>query len=645
MACAVPASVPAADSRSFELADLARLVDVDDPQVSPDGKHIVVVVGRVNEAENRIDSDLELVETATGASRRLTHDRRGLDKPRFSPSGAELAFLASASDPARTVQVFVMPLLGGDTRQVTSAPAGVSDFAWRPDSHTLAFVAEDPRVPRTGAARFDDAFEVGKDGYRVTERPMPSHLWLVSAEGGEARRLTSGSWSVADGEPSWTSDGREVAFCKTASASTGDESTSVVTVVDVTSGSTRSLTGGAGHETSPHFSPRGGMLVYLQPRDGDPASLLEAFVAPAGGAPGAPATRELDRAVRFARWMPDGRGLLIAAHDGTRTRLWEQPLGGVAHPLDIGPIVDIDGLAVTPGGGVAIVGREAMRPAEVYYMADLEAEPRRLTDWNGAVAGKALGRSEGFAWKSDGFKPDGVLTYPPDFAPGRSYPLVLIIHGGPTAASAEGFRALPQLFAAKGFLVLEPNYRGSDNQGNAFQRGIIDGPGEGTGKDVMAGIAALKKRGFVDPQRIAVSGWSFGGFVTTWLIAKNPGFAAAVVGAPALDLFDMWSLSDLGPQRRHAFTGSPWARETFFREQSPLTWAGKIRTPTLILSNAADARVAVTQAYKLHRALEDNGVETKLVVWPTGGHTPVGPARQRDVYRRWIEWIEARLRP
>jgi dipeptidyl aminopeptidase/acylaminoacyl peptidase len=161
----------------------------------------------------------------------------------------------------------------------------------------------------------------------------------------------------------------------------------------------------------------------------------------------------------------------------------------------------------------------------------------------------------------------------------------------------------------------------------------------------MSGIAALRKKVAIDPQRMAVSGWSFGGFATAWVIAKNPGFAAAVVGAPALDLFDMWTLSDLGAQRRHAFTGSPWVREPFFREQSPLTHAGKIRTPTLVMANADDARVAVTQAYKLHRALKDNGVETKLVVYPTAGHEPEGPARQRDVYRRWLEWIESRLRP
>jgi dipeptidyl aminopeptidase/acylaminoacyl peptidase len=222
---------------------------------------------------------------------------------------------------------------------------------------------------------------------------------------------------------------------------------------------------------------------------------------------------------------------------------------------------------------------------------------------------------------------------------------VLVIHGGPTSASNEAFDPLVQLLAARGFVVFQPNYRGSDNLGNAFQRAIADSPGEGIGKDVMAGIAALEKRGGIDPARVGVSGWSFGGFVTAWLVSRHPGFAAAVSGAAALDFFDMWSLSDLGPQTRHALTASPWLREDFFREQSPLTHAGRIRTPTLILSNAADERVAVTQSYKLFRALEGNGVETSFVVYPTGGHMPRGPVRQRDVYRRWIDWMAAHLKP
>ncbi len=635
--------------KRFELADLGRLVQLADPQVAPDGKSIVLVVSRANEAENRYDAELLAVDLATRAQRRLTFERPGLSSPRFSPAGDRLAFLARGAPPSSVKQVYVLSTTGGEARRVTAAPEGVSGFAWRPDGATLAFIAPDPTPVRTGAARFEDAFEVGNDGYLGSQAPAPSHLWLVSADGGEPRRLTTGAWSLATAlgasELSWSPDGREIAFCRTTTARSGDADTSQVSVIDVTTGEVRPLGDKGGSAAGPRFSPRGGMVVYTRQRDGDPANLTEAYVAPASGEPGAPATRELDRSVGFTHWMPDGRALLVGGNDAGKVGLWEQPLGGVAHPIDLGPIAEYTGLAVGATGAVALVGSEAGRPPELYYLESLDGEPRRVTDFNLEIASRTLGKTESITWKSDGHHAHGVLTLPPDHSPAKPSPLVLVVHGGPTAASNEAFDPLVQLLAARGFAVFQPNYRGSDNLGNAYQRAITQSPGEGIGKDVMAGIAALKKRGGLDTTRMGVSGWSFGGFVTGWLISHYPDFRAAVAGAAALDFFDMWSLSDLGPRKRHALTGSPWSKEAFFREHSPLTHAGKIKTPTLVLSNAADARVAVTQSFKLFRALKGNGVETAFVVYPTGGHMPEGPVRQRDVYRRWIEWMEIHLTP
>ena len=172
--------------KRFDLADLGRLVRLADPQIAPDGKSIVLVVSRANEAENRYDAELVAVDLATRTHRSLTFERRGLASPRFSPAGDRLAFLAAGAPPSSAAQVYVMSVTGGDARRVTAAPEGVSRFAWRPDGATLAFIAEDPAPVRTGAARFDDAFEVGNDGYLTTRAPAPSHLWLVSADGGEA---------------------------------------------------------------------------------------------------------------------------------------------------------------------------------------------------------------------------------------------------------------------------------------------------------------------------------------------------------------------------------------------------------------------------------------------------------------------------
>jgi len=242
----------------------------------------------------------------------------------------------------------------------------------------------------------------------------------------------------------------------------------------------------------------------------------------------------------------------------------------------------------------------------------------------------------------DHIRADGVVTYPPDFDPARKWPLVLILHGGPTDFVSIAFDPLAQLMATQGWIVFQPNYRGSDNLGNDFQRSIVPGAGSGPGRDVFAGLETLKKQGYVDTSRIAVSGWSYGGFMTVWMIGHYPGWRAAVAGAAAMDLTDMYALSDLNVMRRHAITGSPWTqgREAHYREESPLSQAAKIRTPTLLLSNTGDSRVAISQSYKLFRALEDNGVETRFVAYPTSGHLPVGPIRERDVYRRWIDWIQ-----
>jgi len=327
--------------------------------------------------------------------------------------------------------------------------------------------------------------------------------------------------------------------------------------------------------------------------------------------------------------------------------LWVQPLEGAARKLDLGPVAEYDDVSLAGTGALAFVGTEPRRPQELYVLDSAKGAPRRLTDFHGEIAAMALGHTESLEWPTDdGLTADGILTFPPDFTAEGTWPLVLLIHGGPTAASNEAFEPLAQLMAAKGWIVFQPNYRGSDNRGNAFQHAIVAGAGEGPGRDVMAGVEVLKRRGFVDASRIAVSGWSYGGFMTGWLIGRYPEtWRAAVMGAAALDLFDMWSLSDLSVQRRHAFTSSPWAagREARFREESPLSHVAKVRTPTLILSNVADARVAITQSYKFFQALRENDVNVRFFAYPTGGHTPVGPVRQKDVYRRWLEWTSGRF--
>jgi dipeptidyl aminopeptidase/acylaminoacyl peptidase len=218
---------------------------------------------------------------------------------------------------------------------------------------------------------------------------------------------------------------------------------------------------------------------------------------------------------------------------------------------------------------------------------------------------------------------------------------VVLPHGGPTYGSHRAFSGQTQLLASQGWLIFEPNYRGSDNLGNKYQAAIWNDAGAGPGRDVMAGVALLKARGIVDEGKVAVSGWSYGGYMTTWLLGNYGGWRCAVAGAAVTDWLDMYNLGDGVTTIGDNFGGSPNTPERMklYLAQSPITYAGNIKAPTLILSDTGDARVPITQSYRLFRILKENGVPTRFFAYPVPGHFPGDPVRSRDVERRWAEWL------
>lgn len=644
----------------FDLDAVRRIVSISSPAISPDGKRIVIVVSRPDYDKNRFNAELVLVDVATGAQRALTFNRPDVGQPAWSPDGTQLAFLA-AGDSGSGPQIWMLPLEGGEARRVTMAPAGVQQFAWRPDGQAFAFVTTDEASKLDGEARHLNAFEVSDNDLFLRQPYRPSHIWLVPATGGEAKRLTSGSWTVEfvmpPGSPpsplQWSPDGKTIAFVRLPAAVSGKTDSATVQLLDLASGAVWPLTAVGKGESTPSFSPSGSQVAYWYPRDGrgDLSYVLEVYLTPVAGGPGRSLTRGIDRNLFLSEWLPDGRGLVVAGNDATTVGLWVQPLEGAARKIDLGDVVIAGsfGYDVTVGkdGSIALVGLTPGRPAELYYMSSPTSPVRRLTNFNEATAALTLGRPERITWTSDGMQADGVVVYPPDFSPDKVYPLVLLIHGGPTAASKTSFSALPQLMAAEGWIVFSPNYRGSDNLGNAFQTAIVGDAGKGPGRDVMAGVAELRKRKYVDPKRTAVTGWSYGGFMTTWLIGNYPGeWLAAMAGAPVTDLEDQYHFADFNVQARFAVDGrSPWVGDARAKyvEQSPVTYVNKVRTPTLVMSNVEDFRVPPTQAYRYWRALKDQGVETKFIAIPGRTHFPGDPVRSRDVYRRWIEWVREHL--
>jgi dipeptidyl aminopeptidase/acylaminoacyl peptidase len=654
-----PAVTPA-EARVIQLEDFAKISAVSDPQISPDGRSIAFVVAHPNLEQDGTDRELLLIDIATSVPRALTHDRKGVGSPRWSPEGDRLAFEAidaTAKDPK--LQLYVLPMTGGEARKLTDAPNGIEQFAWRPNGQEIAYVTSDEPENKKEIEKHNDAFEVHDNDYLAKGPETPSHLWIVAAEGGKPRRLTSGAWSLAKSAPPsspaspihWSPDGKSLLFTRQERPEFGDADQTTLQILDLESGAIRKLTTHEKFESYGVFSPDGSRVAYWYPQGADPNNENEIFVTQTSGGDGASATKAIDHNLARVIWTPDGNSLLVGGHDGTQTSMWLQPLNGAPKKLALGDIHPtwlfwIDAF-VGRKGEIAFTGATPTQPSELYYMASANDAPRRLTNFNQAIAALKLGKAEKLEWEGpDSFHENGVVVYPPDFDKEKKYPLVLVIHGGPTAASITGFSFFSQLLAARGYIVFSPNYRGSDNLGNAYQRAIWNDAGDGPGRDVIAGIEALRKLGNIDENNMGVSGWSYGGYMTSWLIGHYSIWKAAMAGAPVTDLYDEYNLSDGNVTTRYTFKGSPYVGDNLkdYRAQSPITYAANMKTPTLILHDTGDARVTITQSYQLFHALKDNGVPVKFFAYPVAGHSPGDPVRQMDIYKRWADWMDQHLK-
>jgi len=645
-----------AQKRPITLDDFSKIVSISGPAISNDGTRIAAVISRVNLKDNRHDTQLVMIDVKTGAQQPLTFDRLGVGNPRWSPQDNRIAFTAEAEtgkDKAKKAQVFVLSMAGGEARKITDAPQGVEQFAWSPDGASIAYASPDP-PDQKALDRHEDSFEMGDDGLFTSAAPRPQHIWIIKADGSGNRRLTSGSWSLPESAPnvggppplSWSRDGRWIVFPRRATPSIGDADESTIWAVDVQNSQLRKLTRHEKFENAPLFSPDGSELSYSFRRDGVPSNLTDVYVAPASGGDGRNATAALDLDVGETRWMPDSKSLLLEADQGARRYLWIQDLSGSAKKLSLGDL-EPGSFSVGPHGEVAFVADSEDRASELYYLASPDAQPRKLTDVNEWMSQLALGRSENFDWSGpNNFKEDGVVAYPAGYDSSKKYPLVLDIHGGPQSASTLGFSFFSQLLAAQGFIVFSPNYRGSTNLGNAYAKAIFGDSGDGPGRDVMAGIAALEKHASIDASRIGVSGWSYGGYMTTWLIGHYHIWKTAVAGAPVTDFVNQYDWADNNVERKYIYSGSPWTGDNMakYREASPITYVGDVTTPLLLLHDVRDPRVSITNSFEFFHALRDRGRRVKFIAFPVVGHFPPDPVHQMQVYKAWSGWMVEHLK-
>ena len=615
-------------------------------QISPDGRYVAYTVQQANWDDNEFATQIWIAATATGETYRLTSGKKSSSGPLWAPDSHRLAF---TSDRDGKRQIYVIAPAGGEASQLTNEDTGIGSMAWSPDGASIAFTSSGPEAKeRKDRKEKYGEFEIIGGDY------VMSHLWRVAVPADipsdlkklpKPEALTKGeSFSVSGF--SWSPDGKRIAFSAARDPDLGSQDTEQLYVLDLADLHVRKLLEGGGPHSRPRWSPDGKQIAYVT-ANGQPfffyANRYVAVIPAEGGKPKV-LTENFDEDANLVDWGPDG--VYFTALERTNAHIYRiDPQSGAVkrisgpdqfHAADASFTKDHKALAGTGAGPNHF--------AEVYYSSASDFAPKYLTKVGDQWKGFKLTTREAIRWKStDGAEIEGVLMKPADYDPARKYPLLVVIHGGPTGvdttvATADRYYPIER-FAAKGALVLKPNYRGSAGYGAKFRALNVRNLGVGDYWDVISGVDYLIGKGMVDKDRVASMGWSEGGYISAFITCFSDRFKAVSVGAGISDWMTYYVNTDIHPFTRQYLKATPWEDPEIYRKTSPITYVNQAKTPTLIQQGDQDKRVPPPDSYELYQALKDRGVPVKLIFYKGFGHPINKPKQQRAVMEHNYEWF------
>jgi dipeptidyl aminopeptidase/acylaminoacyl peptidase len=633
-AAAAPASAP---RRLVTLDDMNQVKWPDEPWPSPDGKQIAY----------EVDGRIYVVATGGGEPRAITSAGSSASDPVWSRDRAWLYFLSDRAD--KKSQLWKLPLTSfGEATQVTTFERGIDELNFSPDESRLLLSFTGPVEEQAPKSKPEPWVitrlhfkEDAEDGYLTGDRA--EHLYVYDLKSKELRQITSGDDS--ESEPAWSPDGRSIVFTSNREADP-DESYKndlwIVAADNTDRGqSLRRLTNDDWVKSAPSFSPDGRTIAYITAEDGVSGIQHVAVIDANGGQPRI-LTRSLDRWVDELHFSADGQWIYFSYEqlggvDIARVRIADGKLETV-----LGGARQIDAFSIARNGTIAALVENTNEPVEVYSLT--RGQLRKLSDINGAfVRDLQVGSKEKIEFASaDGTKVEAFVTKPPGFVAGRRYPTILQVHGGPVGQVAYGYDFSNQYLAAHGYVVVEPNPRGSTGRGQEFIRAIYRTWGITDYDDVIAAIDHVVKLGYADPDRLAVTGYSYGGYMTNVIITRTNRFKAAASGAGhsliaanyGHDIYQKWYSWELGV---------PWENADKYERLSPLMQAGSVQTPTLFLGGREDWNVPVLNAELFYQSLKKRGVDTELVVYPGTHHGGWSDDFERDRLVRIREWFDKYL--
>lgn len=646
--------------RPLKAEDIFRMLQVRDPQVSPDGKFVAYTVTSIDrDADKRVNA-VWMVNWEGTEDVQLTFGEKSASTPRWSPDGKYLAFL-SARAPDDKTQVWVLDRRGGEARQLTNVKGEIDSYDWSPDSKRLVLSMSEsdedkaapgakPKAPKPIVL---DRYHFKRDieGYLTTQ--SYGQLYLFDIESKKLEAIT-GEKNFDESDAVWSPDGSHIAFISNHAKDPDQSGTSDIFIVESRAGAParKLLTINSAGGQRLVWSPDGKQLAFLQgiePKYSAYGMGVVAMVSVAGGTP-VVLTAKLDRGVSGAEFTPDGAALTVLVEDDRRSYVGKVPAGGGnVERLGKSDVVLSD--VESSGGHMAALGATDTSAPEIYAVEN--GEPRKLTSHNDALlGGLQLGAVEDISFKSkDGAEIHGMMVKPPSFEAGKKYPTLLWIHGGPNGQDdhALEFSLYPlqferQLLAAQGYVVLAVNYRGSSGRGSEFTRSIFADWGNKEVADLLGGIDYAVAKGTADPDRLGIGGWSYGGILTDYTIASDPRFKAAISGAGSANQISMYG-SDQYIFQYNNEIGPPWkSQDLWVKISYPFFHADRIHTPTLFMGGEKDFNVPIIGSEQMFQALRTLGVPTQLVVYPGQFHLFTRPSYQYDRLQRYIAWYEKYLK-
>ena len=613
------------------------------PEISPDGRWVAYTVRDTNWDDNAYETEIWLADVATGALRQLTNAKKSSQSPAWSSDGSKIAFISDRTDKR---QVYVINPQGGEAEAVTTLEDGVTAFGWSPDGKTIAYTAAEPKpaAVKDRDKKYGE-FQVVEQDHRMT------HLFALDLATRATRTLTSGAFTV--GGFSWSPDGKSIAFDHRVNPELKNGGSADISIVTVADASVRRLVTQDGPDSNPVWSPDGARIAF-QTAMANPAFFYTNSVIatiPASGGTPTVLSAAFDEDPQIVDWKPNG--LYFAASAKTYAYLYRLDPDSKAITKQPAPdqTVNSSFSLSRDGQTIACLRAGARTMSELFVMSGSSGTPheKKLTDVSAQAANWATGTLEVVSWKSqDGATIEGVLHKPADFDASKKYPLLVVIHGGPTGVS----RAIPftstiypiDVWVPRGVLVLEPNYRGSAGYGEKFRALNVRNLGVGDAWDVLSGVDSLIARGIVDAAKVGTMGWSQGGYISAFLATHDAArFKAISVGAGISDWMTYYVNTDITPFTRQYLKATPWDDPEIYAKTSPITYIKQAKTPTLIQHGAADQRVPLPNAYELYHGLQDNHVPTKLIVYQGFGgvgHGPSKPKSNRATMDHNLEWFD-----